>query len=251
MPSATPPAASVPILGIARPGWPIILGLLLFTSILAATGVAYAGPAGLVPGLLLLIVTIWAVWFFRDPERRPPPDPNVIVSAADGVVCAVGPAAPPAELGMAAAEAEGLTRVSVFMNIFDVHVNRAPADVHVKAIHYRPGRFVNASLDKASEHNERLSLGCVLRDGRPIVIVQIAGLIARRIVCWSRVGDTAARAARIGMIRFGSRVDVYLPPGLTPSVRVGDRVHAGRSVIASMISPPLPRTSGRTQAVEV
>jgi len=156
---------------------------------------------------------------------------GLIVSAADGVVQRIDRAPPPTELDMGSSPR---TRVAVFMNPFDVHVNRAPIDGTVRKIAYRPGLFVNASLDKASEDNERLGLRLALADGRDLGCVQIAGLIARRILCDAKEGDALRAGQRFGMIRFGSRVDVYLPEGVEPLVVVGQTAIAGETVIADL-----------------
>jgi phosphatidylserine decarboxylase len=139
-------------------------------------------------------------------------------------------------------EPEALTRVSVFMSVFDCHVNRAPVTGRVAAVAYRPGKFLNASLDKASEDNERNGLCLELADGRRLAVVQIAGLVARRILCWTRVGQTLRTGERFGLIRFGSRLDVYLPPGVTPLVAVGQSMVAGETVIAELgrVGPARP-----------
>lgn len=197
-------------------------------------GVWFLGPVGHIGGVIGLILTAWCVWFFRDPARRVPADPGVVISPADGVVCYVGPSRPPAEVQVPEPAASAMTRVSIFMNVFNVHVNRCPADATVVAVHYRPGRFFNASLDKASEHNERCALHLRLPDGRDMVCVQIAGLIARRIVCKVAPGRALLAGERFGLIRFGSRVDVYLPRGVTPRVAVGDRSVAGETVLARL-----------------
>jgi len=180
-------------------------------------------------GWLGLVLTAWCIWFFRDPDRLTPQRPGAIISAADGIVCAIVPAAPPPELGMSS---EPRTRVSVFLNIFDVHVNRVPCDGVITALHYRPGKFINASFDKASEDNERQSAAMRLPDGRDLAFIQIAGLIARRIKCDLTVGQTVRAGERFGIIRFGSRTDVYLPFGYAPTVAVGERVYGGVTVLA-------------------
>ncbi|PZX19936.1 phosphatidylserine decarboxylase [Palleronia aestuarii] len=179
--------------------------------------------------------TIWCYYFFRDPERVPPDLPGAVVSPADGIVSLLEPAVPPVELGLGTAP---LTRVSVFMNVFNCHVNRTPVAGTVTAIAYRPGTFVNASLDKASEENERNGLAFRLADGRQIGVVQIAGLVARRIVCFTAEGAHLATGERFGLIRFGSRVDVYLPPGTEPLVRVGQTMVGGETVIARLEPAP-------------
>ncbi|MDU8911381.1 phosphatidylserine decarboxylase [Aestuariicoccus sp. MJ-SS9] len=174
-------------------------------------------------------LTIWCYYFFRDPERVVPNRPGLILSPADGVVSLIEPAVPPEELGMGP---QPLTRVSVFMSVFNCHVNRAPAAGEVTAVNYRPGKFLNASLDKASSDNERNSLRMKLDSGHEIAVVQIAGLVARRILCWTATGTHLARGERFGLIRFGSRLDVYLPEGVAPEVKIGQTMIAGESVIA-------------------
>ncbi|VDS07965.1 phosphatidylserine decarboxylase [Paracoccus haematequi] len=182
-------------------------------------------------GWLGLGLTVWCYYFFRDPRRAVPQGEGLIVSPADGVVSLIEPAVPPAELGM---EAVALTRVSVFMSVFNCHVNRAPAAGRVLSVAYRPGKFFNASLDKASEHNERNGLCLELADGRRLAVVQIAGLVARRILCWAKEGQSLRTGERFGLIRFGSRLDVYLPPGVSPLVAVGQTMVAGETVIAEL-----------------
>lgn len=175
-------------------------------------------------------LTIWCALFFRDPERVTPQREGLIVSGADGTVCDVNPAVPPAELGLGS---EPLPRVAVFMNVFDVHVNRAPAPGRVRRIAYTPGKFLNADLDKASVDNERNGLVIETLRG-PIGVVQIAGLVARRIVCFVREQDDLGAGERFGLIRFGSRVDHYLPAGAAPLVGVGQKAIAGETVIADL-----------------
>ena len=194
----------------------ITAGLFLLTPILGWIGVG---------------LTVWCYYFFRDPERVTPDRPGLIVSPADGIVSLIEPAVPPKELGMSD---RPLTRVSVFMNVFNCHVNRAPVAGEITAVAYRPGKFFNASLDKASEHNERNSLCIRLSDGREIAVVQIAGLVARRIVCFVAPGAQTATGERFGLIRFGSRLDVYLPPGVTPLVSLGQTMVAGETVLAEL-----------------
>jgi phosphatidylserine decarboxylase len=176
-------------------------------------------------------LTIWCYYFFRDPERFPPDRDGLIVSPADGIVSLIEPAVPPAELGM---DDSALTRVSVFMNVFNCHVNRTPMTGEVLAVSYRPGKFFNASLDKASVDNERNSLRLRLSTGQELAVVQIAGLVARRIVCFVKTGDTLQTGERFGLIRFGSRLDVYLPPDVTPLVSVGQTMVAGETVLAQL-----------------
>ena len=192
------------------------------------------GHAGAVPvweplGWIGAGLTVWCYYFFRDPERVTPARPGLIVSPADGIVSLIEPAVPPAELGLPDAP---LTRVSVFMSVFNCHVNRAPVAGRVTRVAYRPGKFLNASLDKASADNERNGIVIEMEDGRALPVVQIAGLVARRIVCFTGEGAALARGERFGLIRFGSRLDVYLPEGVVPLVRVGQTMVAGETVIA-------------------
>ena len=180
-------------------------------------------------GWIGLGLTVWCYYFFRDPKRAVPQNRGLLLSPADGVVSLIGPAVPPAELGLGP---QPLTRVSVFMSVFNCHVNRAPIAGEVTAVAYRPGKFLNASLDKASEDNERNALAIRLEDGRHIAVVQIAGLVARRIVCWTKPGQTLRTGERFGLIRFGSRLDVYLPEGVEPQVGLGQTMVGGETVIA-------------------
>jgi len=182
-------------------------------------------------GWIGLGLTIWCYYFFRDPERVTPARPGLVVSPADGIVSLIEPAVPPAELGMAD---RPLTRVSVFMSVFNCHVNRSPVAGEVTAVAYRPGKFLNASLDKASVDNERNGLCIRMADGRDLAVVQIAGLVARRIVCFVKPGDRLRSGERFGLIRFGSRLDVYLPPGVAPLVEIGQTMVAGETVIAQL-----------------
>lgn len=176
-------------------------------------------------------LTIWCYYFFRDPRRLVPQGEGLVVSPADGMVSLIEPAVPPVELGMGP---EALTRVSVFMSVFNCHVNRAPVAGRVVAVAYRAGKFLNASLDKASDDNERNSLCLELADGRKLAVVQIAGLVARRILCWTAEGQSLRTGERFGLIRFGSRLDVYLPPGVHPLVAIGQTMVAGETVIADL-----------------
>jgi phosphatidylserine decarboxylase len=182
-------------------------------------------------GWLGVLMTVWCYYFFRDPERVTPDRPDLVISPADGIISLIEPAVPPAELGMADTP---LTRVSVFMNVFNCHVNRAPVGGTVQAIAYRPGKFFNASLDKASVDNERNSVRITMADGRDIAVVQIAGLVARRIVCLTKPNEVLAPGERFGLIRFGSRLDVYLPEGVVPMVAIGQTMVAGETVIADL-----------------
>jgi phosphatidylserine decarboxylase len=182
-------------------------------------------------GWIGVLLTVWCYYFFRDPVRSVPQDPDLILSPADGVVSLIEPAVPPPELGM---EPVALTRVSIFMSVFNCHVNRAPVAGTIAAIAYRPGTFVNASLDKASEDNERNSLAIEMADGRRLAVVQIAGLVARRIMCWAKPGDSIGAGERFGLIRFGSRLDVYLPEGVAPMVTIGQTMIAGETPVARL-----------------
>jgi phosphatidylserine decarboxylase len=219
---------------IHRAGWPLI-------AIFAAATVLLwwlATPLGLIG----LVLTCWCVYFFRDPERVTPNRAGLVVSPADGVVQMIQPAVPPAEIGLGS---RPLIRISVFMNVFNVHVNRVPVDGEVVALAHRPGKFVNASLDKASEENERQSIHLRLGDGRDICMVQIAGLVARRIRCDLSNGRRVRAGERFGIIRFGSRVDVYLPDGVQPLVSVGQTTIAGETVIADLNSEESVRLGER------
>ncbi|MGR3571874.1 phosphatidylserine decarboxylase [Brevirhabdus sp.] len=183
-------------------------------------------------------LTVWCYYFFRDPKRATPLREGLVVSPADGTISLIEKAVPPAELGMADT---ALTRVSVFMNVFDCHVNRCPVEGEVAAVAYRPGKFFNASLDKASDDNERNSLCIALPDGRQVAVVQIAGLVARRIVCFVQKGNHLDTGERFGLIRFGSRVDVYLPEGVHPLVSIGQKMVSGETVLADLTSAEPPR----------
>ena len=187
-------------------------------------------------------LTVWCYYFFRDPVRVVPDRAGLIVSPADGVVSLIGPAVPPPELALGPAP---MLRVCVFMNVFDCHVNRLPLGGTVTAVAYRAGKFLNASLDKASEDNERNALAVRLPDGRMMAVVQIAGLVARRILCTVKPGDVLETGERFGMIRFGSRVDVYLPEGAVPLVAVGQTMTSGETVIADLTAtePARPGTA--------
>ncbi|MDE1172800.1 MAG: phosphatidylserine decarboxylase [Parvibaculaceae bacterium] len=176
-----------------------------------------------------VVLTLWCVYFFRDPERVTPRREGIVVSPADGIVSLISEAVPPPELGLGE---EALPRVSVFMNVFNCHVNRAPVPGIIKRIAYRPGKFINAKLDKASEDNERNSILIERPDGAQFVMVQIAGLVARRIVCEATEASEVAAGGRVGIIRFGSRVDVYMPTGMWPCVEVGQTMVAGETVLA-------------------
>lgn len=201
-----------------------------FVAIFAAVTLALFLVSDLL-GWIGVGLTVWCYYFFRDPERVTPDAPGLVISPADGVVSLIEPAIPPRELGL---PEEALTRVSVFMSVFNCHVNRAPVAGKVTKIAYKPGKFLNASLDKASEDNERNSLVIRMEDGRDLTVTQIAGLVARRIVSFTQEGAVLDRGERFGLIRFGSRLDIYLPDGVEPSVQIGQTMIAGETVIADL-----------------
>jgi phosphatidylserine decarboxylase len=216
---------------IHRQGRPFILGALLAALVL---GLVWE-PAF----WLFAILAGWLVIFFRDPVRTVPVDPGIVVSPADGRIEPVVEVVPPPELGLGEVP---LTRISVFMNVFDCHINRAPAAGTVMTIAYRPGKFFSADLDKASDDNERNGIVISMAGGERIGVVQIAGLVARRILCWTQTGAPLEQGERFGMIRFGSRLDVFLPDGSTVLVHPGQRAIAGETILASLpgarLKPP-------------
>ena len=181
-------------------------------------------------GWLGTLATLWCAYFFRDPPRVTPVRDGLVVAPADGRVSQITTAAPPHELGLGATP---LPRVSIFMSVFDCHVNRSPVAGQIEKIVYQPGKFFNADLDKASADNERNSL-VIATAGARVAVVQIAGLVARRIVCFVRTGQPVGTGERFGMIRFGSRLDVYLPEGVAPLVAVGQTAIAGETVLADL-----------------
>jgi len=182
-------------------------------------------------GWVGVILTLWCAYFFRDPERITPTREGLVICPADGVVQLIDEAVPPLELDMGDKQRP---RVCIFMNVFNVHVNRVPMDGEITKICYRPGRFFNASLDKASEFNERMSLRMTTSDKHDIAFVQIAGLVARRIKCDVVEGQAVRAGERFGLIRFGSRVDVYLPEGVKPLVCVGQSAVAAETILADV-----------------
>jgi phosphatidylserine decarboxylase len=221
-------------ISIRNEGLPFIAGGALATLLLFAI----AQPLG----WLGLITTVWCAYFFRDPRRVTPIGEGLVISPADGVVSQVTDALPPRELGMPEVP---MKRISVFMNVFDCHVNRMPVDGTIVASVYRPGKFLNASFDKASEDNERRALRLRTNAGKELAVVQIAGLVARRILCWAGEGMTLKSGERFGMIRFGSRVDVYLP-ATTQAIAVrGQRAVAGETVLA-ILDTDAPDRAGKT-----
>ncbi|MBW9066061.1 phosphatidylserine decarboxylase [Rhizobium herbae] len=187
------------------------------------------------------VLTAWCAYFYRDPERMTPLDDDLVISPADGRVSSIALVTPPDELGLGT---DPMLRISVFMNVFNGHVNRAPMRGTIRRIAYRAGKFVNAELDKASHENERNGLVIETAHGE-IGVVQIAGLVARRIVCWSAEGDTLQPGERFGLIRFGSRLDVFLPEGAQPRVSLGQTAIAGETVIAEFRSAKGPVISRR------
>lgn len=214
---------------------------------------AIAGVVALVAWLLvgpwvgwpLAVLTLCVLAFFRDPVRVTPQDDRFVVAPADGLVTLIGKVPPPRELtvedgsGSQPMSTEPVTRISIFMSVFDVHINRAPIGGTVRRVIYIPGRFMNADLDKASDENERQHILIERGDGQRICFTQIAGLVARRIVPFVKPGDIIAAGQRIGLIRFGSRVDVYLPAGTEPKVLMGQRIVAGETVLAEIGAAPV------------
>ena len=176
-------------------------------------------------------ITFFILWFFRDPKRDTPQDPNLIISSADGKVCLIDEAYPPKETPL---KEEKMKRICVFMNVFNVHVNRSPIQGDAQHIIYKTGQFLNASLDKASDKNERNSLVIKTENGTQIVVVQIAGLIARRILSFISPNQRLLQGQRFGLIRFGSRVDIYMPLNAVEKCKVGDKVVAGESILAAL-----------------
>jgi phosphatidylserine decarboxylase len=209
---------------VHREGWRFVaifagVSLLLFWLTLAPLG------------WLGVVLTAWCAYFFRDPQRVTPQGNHLVIAPADGRVSAIEQVVPPPELDL---PREQMTRISIFMNVFDVHVNRAPLAARIAKVTYVPGLFFNAELDKASQDNERQALTLETATGLRIGVVQIAGLVARRIVKFVGEGDALQAGERFGLIRFGSRVDVYLPNGIAPLVCLGQRSLAGETVLADL-----------------
>lgn len=218
------------LIPIHRAGWPFIGAALVAAVVLSL----FWEPLFWIG----LLAAAFCTYFFRDPERITPARAGLVVSPADGLVSAVESVVPPPELNMGDAPR---TRVSIFLNVFDVHINRVPADGVISGLAYHKGTFVNAALDKASDQNERQSVRMTTADGRDIAFVQIAGLIARRIVCDLVQGQAVRAGERFGLIRFGSRTDVYLPDGVAPLVAPGQRMIGGETVVADLESSEGPR----------
>jgi phosphatidylserine decarboxylase len=216
---------------IHREGYPFIGGFALLSLVLFLVW----SPLGWIG----TVMTLWCAYFFRDPVRVTPARDGIVVSPADGRVSQIVNASPPPELGLGN---KVLTRVSIFMSVFDCHVNRSPASGRIERIAYHAGTFLNADLDKASENNERNSLIITTSGGARIVVVQIAGLIARRIVSFVREGVAIGAGERFGLIRFGSRLDVYLPDGVRPMVAEGQTAIAGETVLADLRAPDSGQT---------
>lgn len=210
---------------INNEGWKFIC---IFAAITAILAIIWA-PLGVVG----LVLTVWCYLFFRDPERVIPQIKDVVVSPADGIVQMIAKVSGPEELGL---EKQKFTRVSVFMSVFSVHVNRVPADGKITKAVYVPGKFLNATLDKASKDNERQLIGMKTANGKDLAFVQIAGLVARRILCEATEGQEYTAGDRFGLIRFGSRLDIYLPEGVQPQVCLGQTMVAGESIIANLAS---------------
>lgn len=189
-------------------------------------------------GWLGVVLTLWCLYFFRDPWRVTPTRDGLVIAPADGRVVSLAPAPPPAELGLGDAP---MLRIGIFLNIFDAHVNRMPMSGRVTKLAYHAGKFLNASLDKASAENERMAIRLASSEGADIAVVQIAGLVARRIVCTLGEGQEVVAGQRFGLIRFGSRTDVYLPAAWTPLVLLGQRVVGGETVIADAQAREPPR----------
>ncbi|HEY1095818.1 MAG TPA: phosphatidylserine decarboxylase [Alphaproteobacteria bacterium] len=213
-------------------GWPFIAAFACVSILL-----------GLIASELLwlgLVLTAWCVYFFRDPIRVTPDQPDLIIAPADGMVSAIEKVTLPQELNT---ESTALvTRVSIFLNVFDVHVQRVPVSGTIKKVIYRPGKFINATLDKASDDNERSTVLMETTSGKQVAFVQIAGLIARRIINTLKADQAVTAGERYGLIRFGSRVDVYLPEGINPHVIVGQRMIGGETIIADLNNAISART---------
>ena len=230
---AAPGSFSSVLPPIHRAGWPFV-GLFFVASVLLALLWQPLFWLG-------LLATAWCAYFFRDPVRVAPDDPALVISPADGVVVATAERVPPPELELGTLP---LPCIAIFMNVFDVHVNRTPAAGTVTRRAYHAGKFLNASFDKASDENERQSWKIRTASGREIGLVQIAGLVARRIIAFVEEGASVAAGQRVGLIRFGSRCDVYLPEGVEPLVLIGQRAIAGETVLADLFGNQ-PKRQGR------
>jgi phosphatidylserine decarboxylase len=206
---------------IISEGFPFIITLGLMTLVAFIAGFTWIG-------LLVLLATFFVIWFFRNPDRTAPENPLQLISPADGRVIGIR------EMENADFPGRTFMKISIFMNVFNVHVNRMPVAGEVLSVKYKPGKFISADLDKASTLNERNTVLIRTDDGREIITVQIAGLIARRIVCWLKEGMKVTKGERFGLIRFGSRVELFLPLGSIPLVKIGDKVRAGETPIGEL-----------------
>lgn len=223
---------------VNKAGWPFIIGFAIAAVVLALLS-DFLGVCG-------LILTLWCVYFFRDPVRAVPQGEGLVISPADGKVTDVAAGVPlPKELRADPLDGQDedgdFTRISIFLSVFDVHVNRIPATGTLKKIVYRPGLFLNAGNERASIENERCAALLDLKDGRELGFVQIAGLIARRIICEAKEGDVVSAGDRYGLIRFGSRMDIYLPKGVNAQVCIGQRMIGGETILADLNSNALER----------
>lgn len=215
---------------IHKAGWPFVAAFSIGTALLALFSTTL--------GLIGMVATLWCIYFFRDPLRVTPLREGLVISPADGLVQKIMTCTPPKELALGE---EPRTRISIFLNLFDVHVNRAPIEGTVSALHYIPGKFLNASLDKASEENERQLIKITTPGEKEIGVVQIAGLVARRILCDLQMGQSVRSGEKFGIIRFGSRADIYLPVGVHPLVIEGQRAVGGETVLADLAGNETPR----------
>lgn len=206
---------------IALEGLPVVAAMLALAGVFRALSWNKAA-------VIFAALAVFSIWFFRNPERHTPPGVKLVIAPADGRIVFVG------EVDEARYMNERTLKVSIFMNVFNVHVNRAPVAGKVSGIKYNPGKFISADRDKASMDNEQNALVMETADGKRVGFVQIAGLVARRIVCWVKPGEDLARGQRFGLIMFGSRVDVYMPAGSQPNVKLGDRTTAGETVIGTL-----------------
>jgi phosphatidylserine decarboxylase len=221
---------------VHREGWPFLAGFAVLALLLFWLHWS-------LPAWIVVVLTLWCAYFFRDPERVTPLREGLVISPADGRISAIESVIPPPELDL---PRQPTTRISVFMNVFDVHVNRSPVDARISRIAYIPGAFINAELDKASLDNERQALTLELGDGSQLGVVQIAGLVARRIVKFVDEGDRLVAGQRFGLIRFGSRLDVYVPQSCAVLAAIGQRAIAGETVLADLTLDAPPRSARTT-----
>lgn len=241
---------------IAPDGWVVIGPFFLIAGGLTALAMWLSPPVGWVVLALMLVLCGWCLWFFRDPDRVTPHDPDAVISPADGVVIKIDNAPLPSEVAPFVPEVGStpVQRVIIFLNVFNVHVNRAVVGGKVEKIRYTQGKFLTASVDKASLENERCAVLVRDKSNRPVVFSQIAGLVARRIVNHLREGQEIAVGERYGLIRFGSRAEIFLPPGSTVSTKVGDKVVCGETILAKLpvvvggVNPAVTVVSSGTHA---